>query len=451
MITDEESLQNQNIDIDSFINQFNINTDKEKKLKENIENEIIKINNIYDKINKEVTEYYLQKHEKLIKEEKGLKEQLENETTKVKEQLENYLSKSNNLLKISEKINKGIKSLENEQKNMIKTLSYISKINKTQNEMKILFQQLMRNVNINFNSEKDEKIIIEDYYFNGIFKPKDIDIKYAAYNSLYLSWKIKDELNILNVDKKQIKYIVEMRKENKQFNRIYEGNDSNCKIENLKISKKYEFRICSLYNNILGEWSEIKAFETKINCDSIILLHSKKPNDFLYKLYEWTRCKKFELLYRGSKDGTLSNNFHSKCDNQGPTLTLLNHEEGYIFGGYCSVDWKNRGSYTAAPDSFLFTLTNIYETEPMKFPLKNNNDGNAIYDGLNYLPIFGNGHDLWIQPNYSDNVSYTKFPYAYNDISGKGKSIFLGNQDNINNNNYGEFKLKEVEVFKAIK
>ena len=55
---------------------------------------------------------------------------------------------------MSEKINKGIKIIEKEnqeQKNMIKILSYITKINKTQKEMKVLFQELMRNIKIAFN------------------------------------------------------------------------------------------------------------------------------------------------------------------------------------------------------------------------------------------------------------------------------------------------------------
>ena len=73
--------------------------------------------------------------------------------------------------------------------------------------------------------------------------------------------------------------------------------------------------------------------------------------------------------------------------------------KGYIFGGYSSVEWKNRNSGITAPNSFLFTLTNMYETEPIKFPLKNNNDGSAVYDG-NYILIFGNGHDLYSPNEY---------------------------------------------------
>ena len=39
------------------------------------------------------------------------------------------------------------------------------------------------------------------------------------------------------------------------------------------------------------------------------------------------------------------------------------------------------------------------------------------------------------------------FPYTYKDIIGKGRSIFTGKD----NNNDGNFKIKEIEVFKIYK
>ena len=80
----------------------------------------------------DLTNSYLKKHEKLLKEENEMKEKLQIEVTKVKEKFENFLSELNIEIKISERINKGIKKMENEEKNIIKILSYVSKINKTQ-------------------------------------------------------------------------------------------------------------------------------------------------------------------------------------------------------------------------------------------------------------------------------------------------------------------------------
>ena len=77
-----------------------------------------------------------------------------------------------------------------------------------------------------------------------------------------------------------------------------------------------------------------------------------------------------ELLYRGTRDGMSSKTFHNNCDNKGPTISLFKNEKGYIFGGYISNDWKGDqcGGWTSAGDSFIFTLTNMYNISPTKFP-----------------------------------------------------------------------------------
>ena len=142
-INDEESLKKENITIESSTNEFNDKYQKMIDLKNNIEKEKLEIDKLYEKVNNETTKSFELKHSELNKEEKKLKENLQNEVTKVKEQLELFLSKSNNIIKTCEKINKGIKALEKEEKSMIKTLSYISKINKNKKEMKILFQELI--------------------------------------------------------------------------------------------------------------------------------------------------------------------------------------------------------------------------------------------------------------------------------------------------------------------
>ena len=179
-----------------------------------------KIDNLYDKVNNEVTKSFELKHEKLTNEENNMKEKLQNEVTKVKEKLELFLSESNRIIQMFEKINKGIRIFENEEKNMIKTLSYVSKINKSQKEMNSIFVECMRNINITF-QEDQNNIKYEEYYFNGIPVPKDIEIKDLASNSFKIFWKI-DDINILNLDKNQIKYRLETRKEksNVKFEQI---------------------------------------------------------------------------------------------------------------------------------------------------------------------------------------------------------------------------------------
>ena len=227
-------------------------------LKQKIEKEILTIDELYEKINKEVTDSFLKKHEKLYKEENDLKENLKTEVTKVKEKLENFLSESNNIIKNNEKINKGIKNLEKEEKNITKILSYVSKMNKNKKIMNNLLQDLMRNIKITF-QEETANIKYEEYFFNGIPNPKNIEFKDIETNSFKIIWKI-DDLNLLNFKKDDLKFRIELRKANtkEKFEQIYEGNAFEFIAQNLIKNTNYEIRICSFYNDLFSNWSEIK-------------------------------------------------------------------------------------------------------------------------------------------------------------------------------------------------
>ena len=326
--------------------------------------------------------------------------------------------------------------MENEDKNMIKLISYISKINKNKRNNKKLFNELMKNIKIKY---EEDKIKYEEYYFNGIPKPKNIEFKDITSSSLNISWNI-DNININNNE--EIKYRIEMRKENEEFKKIYEGNNNNYLINNLIKDTNYEFIIYSFYNNLIESKSEIYKIKT-LNIDSNILNESKRENEYIKKLNEWTRCKRMELIFRGTRDGMTNTVFHNKCDNKGESITLIKNEKGNIFGGYASISWTSNNSYYSAPESFLFTLSNIYNTEPTKFPSKNDQKEvkHYSYEG----PGFGDGTDLGVYVDILNKGGWSYFPNTYQDVLGKGYSIFSGDS----NNSY--FKIKEIEVFKIFK
>jgi len=50
---------------------------------------------------------------------------------------------------------------------------------------------------------------------------------------------------------------------------------------------------------------------------------------------------KFKILYRASRDGKSAHDFHSKCDDKGPTLTIVRTITGKIFGGYTDTSWSS--------------------------------------------------------------------------------------------------------------
>ena len=142
-----------------------------------------------------------------------------------------------------------------------------------------------------------------------------------------------------------------------------------------------------------------------------------------------------------------SNVFHNKFDNKGESITLIKNEKENIFGGYASISWTSPNSATwySAPESFIFTLSNIYNTEPTKFPSKN--DKKEVYHSSGHGPCFGGGTDLGVYGDILNSGGWSWFPNTYQDILDKGKSIFTGDSNNSN----AKFKIKEIEVFKIFK
>lgn len=237
-----------------------------------------------------MTNSYKIKIEKLLKEEDDLKEKLKNEVTKVKEKLEFFLADTDKTIKTGEKINKGIKGIELDKENIgsfIKKLNYISKINKNQKKIKMIFKELMRNLNITFIEEKNN-IKYEEYFFNGIQTPKEIKIEDINEENFKVNWTI-DKLNLVNIDNNQIKYKVEIRKDNpnEKFESAYEGNKTNCLVSNLIRFTNYEIRIYCIYKDLIGNSSEIKKVKTlTFDSNSIILKESKREKEFLSKIFE---------------------------------------------------------------------------------------------------------------------------------------------------------------------
>ena len=126
-------------------------------------------------------------------------------------------------------------------------------------------------------------------------------------------------------------------------------------------------------------------------------------------------------------------------------ICLCKNKKGNIFGGYASISWTSSEGYKAADRCFLFTLTNIYGTEPTKFP--NTNHYKAVYHNSSFGPTFGSAYNLKICGDYlNNNNSYARIGDSYDDyqdVLGKNNSVFTGNV------NTEKFKLKELEVFKV--
>ena len=138
-------------------------SEKVLNLKDKIEKEIININDLFDKTMNDIKQYFIEKHEELIKDEKELIEKLQNEVTKVKEKMENTLSEINEEIRLSERINKISNKIEKDDENLIKIISFISKIKNSITTMNETMKKPLKNIKFNFQKEK-KSLNFEEYY-----------------------------------------------------------------------------------------------------------------------------------------------------------------------------------------------------------------------------------------------------------------------------------------------
>ncbi|KAK1732631.1 hypothetical protein QTG54_016692 [Skeletonema marinoi] len=142
-----------------------------------------------------------------------------------------------------------------------------------------------------------------------------------------------------------------------------------------------------------------------------------------------------ELLYRSSRDGLTSANFHSKCDNKGPTVVIIETVEGGVIGGYANTAWKSNGANVSANKAFLFALSGFGLLSPCKMKLKNASDQYAIFNHP-YGPMFGNGHgrhDLYV----GGSTLYLRI----------GRSYYPGPTEQLTGGR--TYNIKEMEVFQV--
>lgn len=89
-----------------------------------------------------------------------------------------------------------------------------------------------------------------------------------------------------------------------------------------------------------------------------LICHQSNEVNFLKNLLP---NKKLTLLYRATKDGDSFDTFHSKCDNQGETVTLCETNKGRKFGGHMNQSISTNEEWFNKLDTnfFLFSLNKL--------------------------------------------------------------------------------------------
>ena len=263
-------MEENNISYKNSISKFEVIFKKTKNLKDRIEQEIEKLNYLYD-----------QKKIELAEEYKKQQIELDEKNINMKNELNQFLKESNNVLLSCEKIWKAIENYKIEKDNYeMKTLHYISQIHTNKEDAKNFLKKPIRNLN---NFIKSYNLFKKDnynyYYFSGIPIPKNIST-YKYGEQLYISWSIGEA--IFNYE---IKYSVELKMNGKIL--TYEVNDTNILIDKFDKNGIYEIKVRAFFDDLFSDWTNIKTINYENITNSVFIINSSslfpsKPQSSLF-------------------------------------------------------------------------------------------------------------------------------------------------------------------------
>ena len=259
-----------------------------------------------------------------------------------------------------------------------------------------IFEILITSINANKVDEyKDMTKKSEDKEFDKLVLQIDL-ILYN--NDKLVHKKQKFELNKITLSKEEIKNIL-IDKVNlliKEKNYYLEG----CKRKKLIDKNKEEkitTRINSLEKNIDLLEKKLKVYidTNLLSCSNIVntLEDWKVITEKLKEINPKYNNILFNLVYRATRDGDSSEEFHKKCDEIGENITLVKTLNNHRFGGFTKNNWKHMeqdinpenkdiGSIKEDIDAFCFSidLNKIYPNSVI--------DKGVIFCCNNYGPTF---------------------------------------------------------------
>ena len=287
-------------------------------------------------------------------------------------------------------------------------ISYIKKV-----KLFILYDTIdecLEEINLGINTGKS--YLVEENNYINIFIP----LNNVKFNEIMFKVDLKEKIDV----------IVKSEEINELNNVIKEQNEE---IINLK-NKVNQLEI--LVNDLL-------LFKKEVTGKISFRINSKIIDSYFYILLlkNWinninndsNKIIKTKLLYKLTKDGDSIDTFHQKCDNNSPTLLLVETANGKKFGGYTTCVWcVNKGGKKDGK-TFLFSL----DEKKMYKKKKEFEKERDIYCRKDVGPTFG-GNDLYFYQTLKKG--YSASPYYFLD------------KNSLDNNIKDDFDIKEIEIFK---
>ena len=187
----------------------------------------------------------------------------------------------------------------------------------------VVLQEIDNYFNINFYSEKDIK--------EGEKLPNKIKVLLEKGKKMEKNWEVQPlnfNINDCSIIENTIKESTKIRE-----------NLKNC---NLNFNDKL----------ILLEGNEINLFNELIKSFGNLNLKNYFNSNIKFdqkSVKSWLNNRDFtsELLFRKTRDGSTSDDFHKHCDNKGIAITFIETTKGYKFGGYLLEIFKIKLSANA--------------------------------------------------------------------------------------------------------
>ena len=349
------------------------------------------------------------------------------------------------------KLNQNINNLELLSKNLEKSINKLKnifeKINENKEQIKIKIQKIFTKIKNEINNREDllllevDEIFDKNFFGEGIIKQGE-KLPNKVKKSLE-KCKLIGNNNEQNKIVSLINECVSIEENINEINKINESINKNNNLNDIKVIFLPKEENDSKLNKLI---EEIKNFGILILNKGSLLFSGIINNDvnkqnMLIKWIEEKINKKkedinFELIFKMSKDGENCQDFHKFCDNQGPTLVLIQTTTNRIFGGFTPINWKNSDNGSILDPSnqtFIFSLD-----LNKKYDLVNTNK-QAIKYSKDFGPDFGND-DIQLKKNLKEGICYSDS--SCNFICNGGTELTGGTGTK------EEFETKELEVFK---
>ena len=259
-----------------------------------------------------------------------------------------------------------------------------------------------------------KKYSLENKY-SSIFLTFNLDLGNFGFELFAKKNNIDDTLNYLT---EKVKYLIDENNEIKnKLNQYFQENSE-------------------LKNKIIVLEKEINLSKEKEKKDELFkgstIIQSLEEKNLISNWILQNTNKITQLLYKAKRDGDDASVFHSKCDNMGPLLIIIQTTTGYRFGGYTSKSWTNSSNFPGDELAFVFSL-NLKR----KFEIKKPKEAVGHYN--NCGPVFGYGHCFDISSGCLSNSS----SYHCTSASYEGTNeMILTKEKNFTVSDYEVFQIK---------